>query len=267
MPEGPECRRIAISLAEAWSGKTLEQVSIESGRYLKKDPSGLDLIQHNLPTKIVGCGSHGKFIYAICANEFFIWFTLGMTGCFSQEETGHSRVRFRFSGLETWFEDQRNFGTIKFVKGRHKMIEKLESLGPDMLAEDVTDVKFRERMRKKQDWSLCKALMDQSIVAGIGNYIKSDSLWLARLAPNRLIKDCSDAELAILNRSIKNVMRESMKHGGATIQTFKNLDGSPGRYGSKFLVYNKKQDIDGNAVIKEQTADGRTSWWCPNIQN
>jgi len=258
---------MAQALAEVWSGKTLDSVIIDSGRYTKKSPSGLDLLQHNLPTTIVGCGAHGKFIYAICSNEFFIWFTLGMTGYFSQEQTDHSRVKFVFRDSETWFNDQRNFGTIKFVKGRHKMIEKLESFGPDMLAEDVSDKKFCNQMRKKPTWALCKAMMDQSIVAGIGNYIKSDSLWLARLAPNKIIGECSDAELAILNRSIKSVMRESLKNGGATIRTFKNFDGTVGEYGSKFLVYNKKQDIDGNAVVKEQTADGRTSWWCPSIQN
>ena len=266
MPEGPECRRIAVALAEAWSNKTLKKITIESGRFLKKEPSGLDLFQHNLPTTIVGCGVHGKFIYAICSNEIFVWFTLGMTGGFSNEQSNYSRVRFDFIDSATWFEDQRNFGTIKFVKGRHKMIEKLESLGPDMLAEDVLDTKFCWQLRRKPEWPLCKVLMDQSIVAGIGNYIKSDSLWLARLAPNRLVKDCSDAELAILNRSVKSVMRESFSQGGATIKNFKNLDGTPGGYGTKFLVYNKKEDLDGNPVIKEQTADGRASWWCPSVQ-
>ena len=132
MPEGPECRRIAMSLAEAWSNKKLEEIVIESGRYLKKEPSGLVLFQHNLPTAIVGCGVHGKFIYAICSNEIFIWFTLGMSGGFPTEQSNHSRIKFCFANSSIWFEDQRNFGTIKFVKGRHKMIEKLESLGPDM---------------------------------------------------------------------------------------------------------------------------------------
>ena len=266
MPEGPECRSVAQALAQEWSNKKLEEVVIESGRYLKKEPSGFDVFSRNLPTTIVGAGVHGKFIYAICSNEFFIWFTLGMTGNFSQHTSKHTRVKFQFSDKSTWFEDQRNFGTIKFVKGKHHMIEKLESLGPDMLAEDVSDSKFLERIRKKPDWPLCKVLMDQSIIAGVGNYIKCDSLWMARLAPNRLVKDCSDAELAILNRSIKNVMRESFSHGGATFSNFKNLNGTPGGYGKKFLVYNKKEDLDGNPVIKEQTADGRASYWCPNIQ-
>ena len=266
LPEGPECRSVAISLAKAWSNKRLSEVILESGRYTKKEPSGFDLFSHNLPAKVIGAGVHGKFIYVICDNEFFIWFTLGMTGRFSHNHSSHSRVKFVFDDGPTWFEDQRNFGTVKFVKGKHHMVEKLESLGPDMLAEDVSDEKFIQQIRRKPKWALCKALMDQSIIAGVGNYIKSDSLWMAKLAPNRLVEDCTDADLAILNRSIKSVMRESFSLGGASFSNFKNIDDSDGNYGNKFLVYNKKQDLNGNPVIKEPTADGRSSWWCPNVQ-
>ena len=266
MPEGPECRKMALDLAKVWSGATLNEITVESGRYLKKPITGIEQFNKKLPLRIVGSGVHGKFIYAILSDETFLWFTLGMTGGFTQEKTPHSRVGFVMSDKTTWFTDQRNFGTVKIVHGKHKMIEKLQSLGPDMLAEDVSDEKFIECIRQKPDWEICKAIMDQSLVAGVGNYIKADSLWLARLAPARLVKDCTDDELSDLNRSIKTVMRESFSSGGATIRTYKNFDGTIGEYGSRFLVYNRKQDPDGNEIVKNTFSDNRTTHWCPNIQ-
>jgi formamidopyrimidine-DNA glycosylase len=109
--------------------------------------------------------------------------------------------------------------------------------------------------------------MDQSIVAGIGNYIKADALWLARLSPNRLVGDCTDEELINLKECVRRVMLESFRSGGATIRTYKNIDGEEGEYGSRFLVYGRKEDIDGNPVIKEDTADGRKTHWCPEVQS
>ena len=76
----------------------------------------------------------------------------------------------------------------------------------------------------------------------------------------------SDEELSILNRNIRDVMLSSFKSGGATIRSYKNFSGESGGYGSKFVVYNRKVDPDGNDVISEQTKDGRTTWWAPNRQ-
>jgi formamidopyrimidine-DNA glycosylase len=108
--------------------------------------------------------------------------------------------------------------------------------------------------------------MDQSLIAGVGNYIKSDSLWLARISPLRKVEELSDLELSNLNRSIKHIMRESFQSGGATIQTYKSFDGSEDGYTRKFLVYNQEKDPDGNVVTKETTEDKRSTFWVPEVQ-
>lgn len=253
MPEAPEVRTMAMSLAKLWSGKTLKKVEILSGRYLKKPPTGLDMFEASLPSKIIGVGVHGKFSYAILENETFAWFTMGMTGSFTKEQTKHSRVKFSFGEFDTYYTDVRNFGTVKFVRGKHQMIEKLESLGHDLIAEDMDDDEFVMRMNAKAKWPLCKAIMDQSIIAGVGNYIKADSLWLARLSPNRPVGECSDEELINLKDCIRRVMLESLN--------------SKGKDGVKFLIYGKKHDVNGNPVIREETKDKRTTHWCPTVQS
>ena len=135
-----------------------------------------------------------------------------------------------------------------------------------MLAQDVSDEAFIDRVRTRPEWQITNALMKQSIVAGVGNYIKAESLWLARISPHRQVKDISDIELSNLNRSIKQVMHESFASGGATIRTYENFDGTSGEYNRKFLVYNQKTDPDGNEVIKELTEDKRMTHWCPAVQ-
>jgi len=267
LPEGPEVKKIAEGLARAISGKTLTNIEIISGRYTKKVPSNWGILKGQLPLRIIGAGAHGKFCYWLCDNEIFLYSTLGMTGSWNNDKKSHPRVKFIFSDTTAvYWNDQRNFGTIKIVTGKQNLINKLESLGPDMLAEDISDQKFISILRTKQKWGITKALMDQSVIAGVGNYIKSDSLWLAKINPHRTIEDISDGELAILNRSIKTIIRESYNSGGATIRSYAGFNNEKGEYDQRFLVYSQKTDPDGQTIVKEETADKRSTYWVPGVQ-
>ena len=265
MPEGAEVRKYGESLAQKVSGATLENVIIHSGRYLKKSPDGLDFFLKNLPGQVVGVGVHGKFLYWILSNDTYVHSTLGMTGHWSDSLSKHTRVEFVTSRGSVLYSDQRNFGTLKFTTGKKSLIDKLESLGPDMLTE-VSDDHFSDAIQRKKKWTVAKAIMDQSVIAGVGNYVKAESLWLARISPHRKVESLSGAEVQNLNHSIKTVLRESLQSGGATLRTYKNFDGTIGQYSSKFAVYNQKKDPDGNEVIKEKTDDGRTTHWVPSLQ-
>lgn len=214
----------------------------------------------------MGTGSHGKFIYWILDSEFNIWSTLGMTGAWRSQPSKHSRIKFVLSSGPIFFDDIRNFGTIKFVNNRHALIEKLRSLGPDMLVEDLDEFDFISIMKKHKNKNVTKVIMDQSIISGVGNYIKAEALYLARISPHRNVGDLSDDEIRRLCQTIKSVIRESYASGGATISSYANFNGDIGEYSQKFCVYNQKTDPDGNEVIKEKTPDGRTTHWVPKTQ-
>tara|TARA_B100001057_G_scaffold498549_1_gene605892 strand:- start:487 stop:1293 length:807 start_codon:yes stop_codon:yes gene_type:complete len=267
MPEGPECRRCALSFGDYAGGEKLTEINILSGRYLKKPLPGLKELKEDLPLLVQGVGVHGKFIYTIFENKFNLWSTLGMTGSWQKVMTNHSRVEMVFeSGKVIYFNDMRNFGTLRYCRDPKLLASKLESLGPDMLALDVENEIFISQMRKNNHHNITKILMDQSVISGVGNYIKAEALWLARLSPHRKISDISDSSLKILNKAIKSVMKESFVSGGATIRSYKDFFGESGNYGNRFMVYNQKNDPDGNEVIKEKTPDGRTTHWVPEIQ-
>ena len=249
------------------SGKTISEIEVMSGRYLKKPIDGIEHIQSGVPIKVIGAGCHGKFLYWILEGDLSIWNTLGLTGEWSNQKKKHSRVRIKIDEKDIYYNDTRNFGTLKVVKGKKPLIQKLQSLGPDLLAEECTSEKFIEQLRIKNSKTIVEALMDQSVVAGVGNYIKADSLWLAKISPHREVSSLSDSELSNLNKSIRKIMTTSFEMGGATIYTYKNFDGTTGEYGSRFLVYNRKVDPDGNLIIKETTKDKRTTHWSPDVQN
>ena len=123
MPEGPEVKRIGMQLARAISNKTLVEAKLVSGRYTKKEPSGWTDLQTRFPLRIIGAGVHGKFIYWLCDNEVFIYSTLGMTGAWQSTQKKHTRLSFKFSdGSSVFYNDQRNFGTIKVVFGKQNLI-------------------------------------------------------------------------------------------------------------------------------------------------
>ena len=248
------------------SGRVLESVEIMSGRYIKSPPDGFEEISDHFPLNVLGTGVHGKFMYWLFEKSWSAWSTLGMTGEWSQKSSKHTRARFSLSDKEIYYNDIRNFGTLKFVQGPKPLIEKLQSLGPDLLSEECPPGLFIERLRKKNNKLIVQALMDQSVVAGVGNYIKSDSLWLAGISPHKRVAEITDRELFILNKSIREVMISSFDSGGATIYSYKQFNGSAGDYGSKFLVYNRKVDPLGNEVIKEKTKDGRSTYWSPEKQ-
>lgn len=266
MPEGPEVRRFAMSLAEYVSGKTLRDVEVISGRYTKSELVGLRYLKANLPTQIIGVGSHGKFIYWIAKNDIFLHSSLGMSGEWSLKQTKHTRVKLIFDDMVVYYNDSRNFGTLKFVPGKSELIKKLTSLGPDMLAEDISNDVFISLIQAVPEKTIVQAIMNQKIIAGVGNYVKAESLWLARLSPHRIVSTLSDDELSMLNNSIKSVLRESFQAGATATKSYQTFNGKRIKNTRQFSVFNRSKDPDGNEVVKEKTADGRTTYWVPSVQ-
>ena len=254
-------------LAAAVSEKTLVGINVLSGRYTKKDIEGLPEINAELPTKIIGAGCHGKFIYALTSSGHNIWNTLGMSGRWTKKRTKHARVEFVLQGEDpVYFEDVRNFGTLKVVYGKTALIKKLKSLGPDLLAEDIDEDFFVARLREKNNKHITKVLMDQKVFSGIGNYVKAEALWLAEIDPRLTVGEISDEKLTILCKAVKNILRESYNTGGATFKVHKDFFGKDGNYSGRFLCYGRKIDAEGNKVERIKTEDGRTTHWSPSKQ-
>lgn len=232
-----------------------------SGRYTKKPIEGLAKLQFPLVIETVNC--KGKFIYwTFKDTETVIFNTLGMSGSWSNVPR-HARVKFETSEGDLFFNDARNFGTLKFCN-RKDLESKLRSLGPDMLNEKVSAIDFRTRMLQHPDSTLAEVLMSQGVVSGVGNYLKADSLWLAKLSPWRLVSQCSIDDLDRLHEAVSSTIRIAYLNGGSTILTYKGFDGENGKH--TMLVYGRKTDPNGEEIVRQDTKDGRTTWWVPQVQ-
>lgn len=277
MPEGPEVR-ITTDFLKKYIGKYLYNISIKSGRYEKnKEIPGW--LYHNQTSKLIDVNCKGKFIYFTFQQgkkEFYLFSTLGMTGMWSDKVLKHSRVSLSFLEkedddpnldlLELYFNDIRNFGTLKFSADKKELTKKLNSLGPDILAKDVTILEFINRFNKKPNITIAECLMNQSVISGIGNYLKAEILYNSHISPHRLIKDITNLEWIALHFNSTVQIRRSYKLGGATIATYRQPNGEEGLYNRRFAVYNQDTDPLGNKVIRETTADKRTTHWVPNLQ-
>lgn len=281
MPEGPELRRSADFLSEVLKDRLLYEAQTgDSGRYTPagRELDGLNdfkkvMHQHAQPL-IEEVNVKGKFMWwklrwANHPTRWYMWTTYGMAGQWSHDKSKWVAFKVKYGGDPLrwlYFNDIRHFGTIKFVEGDAKHQKKLASLGPDMLSDPPDDVTFAQRLLKRESRTLAEALMDQSCISGVGNYVKAESLYRARLSPHRVVSDLTVEEIKHLREMIVSVMKSSYEGGGATISTYANPDGSTGRAQRRFMVYNHDNDPMGNEVIREQTKDGRTSHWCPAIQ-
>lgn len=271
-PEGPEVKRIVDQMREIVVGKSIHEFTFCSGRYLKKEPDGYQDFKKSLPIQILDVKCKGKFIYFELEGDRSIWNTLGLTGGWSKniasaEDDQFVRAIVDFDdSAPIFFSDMRNFGTLKFVKSKQELTDKLDSLGPDILVEDLSDLIFRSKLKNRGTKTLPEILMDQSVISGIGNYIKAEALYLSKLSPHRLAGTLTDAEIVCLNRAIHSVIRESYKTGGSTFKTYADFNGDVGTFTDRFMVYGRKKDPQGNPVIREETKDKRTTHWVPKIQ-
>jgi formamidopyrimidine-DNA glycosylase len=288
MPEGPECTRTARQVDRAVRGKSLVNLNFISGRYTKNLPAGfanfyIALEDNHLPVK--GVYNKGKFIWWEFGDLFpicYMYTTLGMSGNFKLQPSKHTRIAFYFDDdTAVYYNDQRNFGTIKFVFDDKNHQKKLDSIGPDMLNNPCTLSEFLRIARLKPRWTMVKWLMDQSQISGVGNIYKSESLFLAGIRPDKLIEECTDEELEKLYHAVCQILSASYSTGGATIRNYSDLYNNHGQYtrfasnpneivaarGGHVMVYNQTQDIYGNPVEKIKLNDGRTTFWSPAVQH
>lgn len=269
MPEGPEVKTTTDFLSK-YTNKTLSGFCVLSGRYAKaggvpNDSAAL------LPAKIKSVDCKGKFIYFTLKHndnqDYYLFSTLGMSGMWSNVKSKHARFAIFFDDESVlYYNDTRNFGTLKFVNEKSVLDKKLKSLGPDILSYDVPLQEFISRFNRKHNKTIAECLMNQSVVSGIGNYLKAEILYRSKLSPHRLVKDINHLEWVSLHFNSKVQIVKAYKLGGATIESYRQPNGAEGLYSRRFAVYNQKTDPSGNQVIKEQTADKRTTHWVPNIQ-
>ena len=267
MPEGPEVKT-TVDFLKTYEGKKLKSLLVLSGRYTKKPIVNLDNASWSMPLNLKSVECKGKFIYFSFDEQVFFFNTLGMTGMWSNSLTKYSRIKLEFEGesVPLFYNDMRNFGTFKIALGKKDLDRKLKSIGPDFLKSGWGPDHFHSLLKKNAHKTIAEFLMNQKNVSGIGNYLKAECLYDAKISPHRFCSQITIEESNKLFFACRRIINLSYKTGGATIQNYRKPDGKKGLYSQRFAVYNQKTSPCGNEVIKEKTLDKRTTHWVPSVQ-
>ena len=195
-----------------------------------------------------------------------------------ENDLKHLNVEFitNYKNISFYFYDQLSFGTLKAVdcntNGETILEKKLKELGPDLLDNKTTFELFKKQIRKKvnENKAIGNVIVNQKIISGVGNYLRADSLWMAKLSPFRKVQDITNDELKLLYEAIVGLIWGDYNYKFAIKQKY--IEPSlklPHHYNRDFFIYNHTKDIYGNIVKKEQLYEGsqkRFIYWVKTIQ-
>ena len=231
----------------------------------KWDRRGKYLIAHLKKSSIVSnqnkIKSNGYLVIHLRMTGYFQWIEEFCPPC------KHTRIRFFDSKKrELRFIDVRSFGQMWWIKKGlipEEIIKGLGTLGPEPFSKDF-NVKYLEKKLSKREKSIKAVLLDQTIIAGIGNIYADESLFAANISPFRKANSISKKELIKLIDSIINVLRESIGSGGTTFSDFRDLEGVNGNYSMLAKVYRRAGEecsICKNLISRKKVS-GRGTHWC-----
>jgi formamidopyrimidine-DNA glycosylase len=192
------------------------------------------------------------------------------------KDVAHDHVVFHMaSGTRVTFNDPRRFGSMKLV-ARDKLDAEplLKGLGPEPLGNEFDAAMLARACRGKKT-SLKAALLDQRIVAGLGNIYVCEALYRARLSPKRLASTIADRKGAPNERAerlveaIKAVLHEAIKAGGSSLRDHRRTDGDLGMFQHNFRVYDREGEpcpTGCSGTVKRIVQNGRSTFYCPACQ-
>jgi len=273
MPELPEVETVARGLREVLPGRRVLSVRLGKTDFID-DPAALE---QDLPGgTFARIRRLGKYLVLDLeprktpAEESSLLIHLGMTGKISvcPPETPvelHTHVFLALDdGRELRYNDVRRFGRMALLaNGAHERV--LGGLGLEPL--EISEAEFRTQIQARK--SRIKAvLLNQSVMRGIGNIYADESLWRAKIHPEKIGTQLKDDELRRLHRAVQHILREAIRLRGSSISDYVDLDGGRGEFQQKHRAYQHdgKKCFRCGTIIRRIIVAGRSSHFCPQCQ-
>lgn len=271
MPELPEVETIRLTILPKLKGRR-----IISGEVLhEKMVLGIsveEFLERVSGQDIIGLERRGKYLLIELANKLIIGLHLRMTGRLSVEKSDSPLVKaiyFRLlldNGTELRFRDQRKFGKV-FLYEKGKPPLALKKIGPEPLSPEFT-VSVLSKLLGRRSLAVKKALLNQEIIAGIGNIYADEALFTAGIHPARPVNSLTEAEMNALYHAVKKVLSEGIEFRGTTFRDYRDGEGRAGSYQNKLRVYGQKGKKCPNCggLIVKMNFGGRGTHFCPLCQ-
>ena len=279
MPELPEVETVCRGLAKALSGARIEAVTLHRKDLRIPFPARLPDVAG---ARVEGVSRRAKYILLKLDNAETMVVHLGMSGRmvisgaaegYSREKHDHMLLHMQ-DGTRVVFNDARRFGLVDLVVTdcleEHKLFR---HLGPEPL-ERGFDADYLAARLKDKKVAIKLAIMDQTIVVGVGNIYASEALFRAGIDPKRKARAIKKTEIAKLVVAIKAVLRDAIKAGGSSLRDYVQTDGELGYFQHSWAVYDKRgQKCKGCSCslkktggIKKITQGARSTFYCPQKQ-
>ncbi len=281
MPELPEVEIIKLGLQRKIVGLKIKKIEVITPKSFIGKPKDIE------DKKVIKMWRRAK-ILAIELNGIAVLFHLKMTGqlVWVGDEKfigGHptpdmigelpnksTRVIFTFNnGSKLYFNDQRRFGWVRIVNIEQSAVNSLfKKLGPEPLEKDFTREILKNKLLKHKSQAVKVALLDQTVVSGLGNIYANEACFEAKIDPRKKVGELSDNEFKSLHRGVRKALREGIAHGGSTRAHFVDPEGHKGYFLDYAKVYGKDKypcKICGEIIQKIQLK-GRGTYFCSSCQ-
>lgn len=287
MPELPEVETVRRGLALLLPHRVVSHVEIrESPKSFPNDPAMVE--EFLIGATVREVRRRAKVLMIDFDTQYSLVIHLKMTGqlVYRGDEVfgaGHpsdslvgvlpdrsTRVVMGFEdGSRLFFNDQRKFGWMKlFPTVEVPEIDFMKRVGPEPLEKSFTADVFIPRMRRRNNTTVKAAILDQTVLAGVGNIYADESVWGANIHPAARVKDLSDEQLALLLDEIKHVMSLAIEKGGSTDRNYVNAEGKRGSYIDFARVF-RREGLECprcHAIIQKIKVAGRGTHLCPQCQ-
>jgi formamidopyrimidine-DNA glycosylase len=292
MPELPEVETVRRGLQPVMEGSKI--VKAEARRKDLRFPFQKDFVARLEGQTVTGLGRRAKYLLADLGSGDVLLMHLGMSGSFRlitddkekapgkfqhprSEDRAHDHVVFHMSsGAAVVFNDPRRFGYMKII-ARSKLEEEplLKGLGPEPLGNEF-DAAMLARSCANKKTSLKAALLDQRVVAGLGNIYVCEALFRSHLSPRRLAATLATKKAEPTDHAkrlvtaIHGVLNQAIKAGGSSLRDHRQTSGELGYFQHSFQVYDREgekcQTAGCSGIVRRFTQNGRSTFWCPKCQ-
>lgn len=275
MPELPEVETTRRSIAPVIEGAAITSVQVARPRMLRRQENPDDFARRLTGHRVVTADRHGKFLMTRMDNDMVWVLHLGMSGRLSlvandAPVVAHSNVIVSFdSGIDLRFIDPRTFGSVAALTPEELSASSIGRLGRDGLT-DLPRSRDLGVLLAGRIAPIKALLLDQSILAGIGNIYADESLHRAAIGPMREGGSLTNDELKSLRKAIKDTFQHALRWGGTSLDDLAYLlpDGRTGDYAKRLRAYGREGEHCGRCggEIIRTVIRARSSFWCPRCQ-
>lgn len=288
MPELPEVETVRSGLQRLLPGKVVRAATHDTAKSFPN--AAPDVAQFFVGSSIAKVRRRAKVLLIDLSTDYTLVIHLKMTGqmVFVSSETrfgaGHpnnslihqlpdnsTRVTIDFTdGSQLFFNDQRKFGWMRLMPTVEvPNIDFMQKVGPEPLETDFTPDVFYDRLQRRKNTNIKAAILDQTVLAGVGNIYADESLWGAKIHPKTLVKNVSKAQIKDLHRELQFVLNLAIEQGGSSNHTYVNAEGKKGSYMHFARVFRREGQAcprHPDVIIEKVKVAGRGTHICPVCQ-